>query len=57
MQEAVGEIDIPEQGISPILVKVWPSCKLDSYPGEIFSGEVSKVSEVLDVASRTLMLE
>ena len=57
MQEAVVEIDIPEQDI-PYISKGCPAkLKLDSYPGEIFSGEVSKVSEVLDVASRTLDVE
>ena len=55
--EAVVEIDIPEQDISYISKGCPAKLKLDSYPGEIFTGEVSKVSEVLDVASRTLDIE
>ena len=56
-REAVVRIDIPEQDI-PYVSKGCPaSLKLDSYPGEVFIGEVSKVSEVLDAASRTLDVE
>lgn len=55
--EAVVEIGIPEQDI-PYISKGCPATlKLDSYPGEMFNGEVSKVSEVLDSASRTLDIE
>ena len=56
-REAVVRIDIPEQDI-PYVSKGCPaSLKLDSYPGEVFIGEVSKISEVLDAATRTLNVE
>ena len=56
-QEAVVRIDIPEQDI-PYVSKGCPaSLKLDSYPGEVFIGEVSKISEVLDAVTRTLNVE
>ena len=57
MREAVVRIDIPEQDI-PYVSKGCPAAlKLDSYPEEVFEGEVSKVSEVLDAATRTLNIE
>ncbi|MEK6568236.1 MAG: efflux RND transporter periplasmic adaptor subunit [Candidatus Omnitrophota bacterium] len=56
-REAVVRIDIPEQDI-PYVSKGCPaSLKLDSYPGEVFIGEVSKISEVLDAVTRTLNVE
>ena len=57
MREAVVKIDIPEQDI-PYVSKGCPATlKLDSYPEEVFEGEVSKVSEVLDAATHTLNIE
>ncbi|MDO8747536.1 MAG: efflux RND transporter periplasmic adaptor subunit [Candidatus Omnitrophota bacterium] len=55
--EVVVRIGIPEQDISYISKGLKAMLKLDSYPGEVFTGEVSKASEVLDAATRTLDVE
>lgn len=51
------DLDIPEKYIPQISIGQEASIKVDSYPGIKFKGNVSKISPVIDLATRTAPIE
>jgi len=57
MEEMIVRLDIPEADIPYVKKGLKSLLKVDAYPEENFQGEVTKVSEVVDPATRTLPIE
>lgn len=57
MDEMIVKLNIPETDIPYLKKGLKALLKADAYPHEEFIGEVSRVSEVVDVISRTLPVE
>lgn len=57
MDEMIVKLAIREQDIPFIAKGFKASLIVDAYPNEEFSGEISKVSEVVDIVTRTLPVE
>ncbi len=57
MDEMTVKLNIPEQDIPYIQKGLAAQLKVDAYPADSFTGEVSKVSQVVDIATRTLPIE
>jgi membrane fusion protein (multidrug efflux system) len=57
MDEMIVKLNIEERDIAHIKKGQKAQIMFDAYPDEIFSGEVSQVSEMVDVQTRTLPIE
>lgn len=57
MEQMIVRLNIPEQDLPYIKKGLIAELKVDAYPDEYFTGEVSKVSEVMDSQTRTLPAE
>ena len=57
MEEMLIKVDAIEQDIPYLKIGLNAKAQVDAYPDEVFSGEVSKVSQVLDPQTRTLPVE
>lgn len=57
MEEMIIRLNIPERDVAHFKKGLKAEAQFDSYPKDIFSGVVSRVSEVLDTATRTLPIE
>ncbi|MFH1440971.1 MAG: efflux RND transporter periplasmic adaptor subunit [Candidatus Omnitrophota bacterium] len=51
------DLNIPEKYLPRISIGQTAEISVDAYPGDIFKGEVSKISPVLDLATRTAPIE
>jgi multidrug efflux pump subunit AcrA (membrane-fusion protein) len=51
------ELDIPERYLSKIALGQLAEIKVDAYPSEVFKGEVSKISPVVELETRTAPIE
>ena len=57
MDEVAVKVSAPEQDIPYIKPGLSVDLIVDAYPQEVFKGEISKVSELVDVLTRTLPME
>jgi len=57
MDEVVVKLNVPETYIPNLKMGLEAQIRVDAYPDEIFTGKVSKISQVLDTATRTLPIE
>lgn len=57
MDEMIVRLNAPEQDIPYLKVGLKAEARVDAYPDEVFIGEISKVSEVVDPSTRTLPIE
>lgn len=57
MEQMIVRLNIPEQDLPYIKKGLIAELKVDAYPDAYFTGEVSKVSEVMDSQTRTLPAE
>jgi len=57
MEEMIVRLNIPEADIPYMKKGLKAQIKVDAYPHDNFAGEITKVSEVVDVQTRTLPIE
>lgn len=57
MDQVKVEVDILERDVPRVFKGQIAEIKIDAYPGEVFTGKVSKVSPVIDTISRTAPAE
>ena len=57
MDQMVVKFNVPEPIIPQLKIGLKAEIRVDAYPDDVFAGEVSKISEVLDTETRTLPIE
>jgi len=57
MDEMMVKLSASEQDVPYLKTGLKAEVKVDAYPDDIFTGEISKVSEVVDTQTRTLPIE
>lgn len=57
MDQMVVKFNVPEPVIPYLKTGLKAEVRVDAYPADVFGGEVSKISEVLDTETRTLPIE